>query len=118
MARSVRNAQLIATKRAHDILVVDVEGLGSRLQQADRSLGIYRQRAGLDQSRGPQERVVPGGNLTALEVPTVNVLQFDAQHCRLQRVEAAVPADLLMVVALTATMVAQPPDMVRQNLVI
>ena len=36
-------AQLIPAEGAHHVLVIDVEGLGPCLQQADRGLGIHSQ---------------------------------------------------------------------------
>src|ERR1019366_5809882 len=42
--------QFIAVERAHYVLVIDVLGLGTRLQQADRSMGVHAQGTALQKS--------------------------------------------------------------------
>src|SRR5271166_7127187 len=61
--------------------------------------------------------MVPAGQHTPLLVPVVHMLQLDAQHCRLYRIQTAVRPNLLVVVALPAAMVAQASNMLRQFLV-
>src|ERR1035438_8304132 len=51
-------------------------------------------------------------------VPVINVLQLHPKHSRLHGIEAAVPADLFVVIPLAASMIAQTPNVRRQFLVI
>ena len=51
------------------------------------------------QARGAEELVVAGGAVAALLVPFGKVAQLDLENGGLDRVEAGVPADLVVVVA-------------------
>src|ERR1035438_9810782 len=51
-------------------------------------------------------------------VPVINMLQLHPKHSRLHGIEAAVPADLFVVIPLAASMIAQTPNVRRQFLVI
>src|ERR1035441_10826017 len=51
-------------------------------------------------------------------VPLGNVLHLPPKHSRLHGIEAAVPADLFVVIPLAASMIAQMPNVRRQFLVI
>src|ERR1019366_4116367 len=51
-------------------------------------------------------------------VPVVNMLQLHPQHRSLHGIEAAVPADLFVVIPLAATVIAQTANVRRQFLVI
>ena len=69
-------------------------------------------RFGLHQSRLAQQAVIAAGQHAPLLVPVVQVLQLHPQHRRLHGVQPAVPANLFVVVAATASMIAQPANMV------
>ena len=56
--------------------------------------------------------MIAAGNHAPLLVPVVDVLQLHAQHGRLHGIEPAVPANLFVVVAAIAAVIAQTANMI------
>ena len=118
--RSVKKcSQFIAPQRAHHVLMVDVMRFGQRGQQRNGRLRIDRLCASACTSPGAGEQaVVAAGEHAPLLVPVVEMLQLHPQHGRLHRIQPAVPSNLLVVIALSASVIPQTAHVVRDLLVI
>ena len=87
-------AECIAAGGSDDVLVEDVAGAGVG-EGEDNSFGD----GGAGEAGVLQELVVAGGEMAALLIPAGEVAEFDFEDGGLERVEAGVPADLIVVVA-------------------
>ena len=97
-------AQAIAAVGADNVLMPDVAAAAHFLRKYNAVDGI---RAGFDQSRGMEERVIAAGDGAAELVPAVDVLELDGEDGALETVHAGVPADLVVVVAAAHSVLAQ-----------
>src|SRR3954452_24257598 len=71
-----------------------------------------------DQPGSAQEAVIFPGIVLAVLVPTLDVFHLYAQYRRLHSVEAAVPSDLVVIIALLAAMVGERANVIGNCVII
>ncbi len=92
-------AEVVAAGGADDVLVEDVGGAGVGVGQDDAVGGVVRAGRG-GEAGGAELGVVGGGEGAASAVAGGDVAEFDFEDGGLEGVEAGVPADLVVEVAL------------------
>src|SRR5580704_2831429 len=87
-------AQFIAAGGPDHVLMTDVKCMWRSLQRPYSRVTLIRREPGFD-----QQTIVSCSASTALLVPGFDMPQFHAENGCLDRVQAAVPADLFVMVA-------------------
>src|SRR5579863_2487585 len=98
--------ELVAAGATNHILVPGVPAAGNFAGKND---AVSRHRTGFSKPCGAEERVVPVGQLMALLVPSVHVLELYFEDRGLETVEPRVPAEFVMVIAAAHAVLAQHP---------
>ncbi len=102
-------AQFIAAGDPDHVLMTDVKCMWRSLQRPHSRVTLIRREPGFD-----QQTIVCCSASTALLVPGFDMRQLYSENRSLNRVHAAVPADLFVMVASRTAVIAQFPHVLSQ----